>query len=813
MRLTVDALYAIASTINSSLDLSVVLQRALNQVLVAFGFSGGAVRLLDPPTGELRLIAEAGLSPELASELGQTYRVGDTPMGLSLQRRSLVVIEDLADSPHADSPWARHGYRTFVSVPLQSRGMLLGCLNLFASRVRSIEEAERGLLAALGDQISMALANAELYTAAQRKIEYLSALQQCSQDIGPAPDLAHVLRLTTQRMAQLLRLERTLLLERDPATEELAAAASHGYAEEVVRACRAPLASLPLASSVLRERQARISTDPAGEGLLPKAFVRTVRIHSALLVPLVAHDEVLGLLIGDRGEHPLALSADEIELATIFARQAAVWIASARLFVQQEAARAQAEAVEAKFRDLVESAPDGIVTVDPGGRMVILNTQMETMFGYGREELLGKPVEILLPERLRAGHEAHRARYQSEPRTRPMGLGLELHGRRRDGSEFPVEISLSPTWSEEGLLVTAVLRDITDRRLAERELQRQAQELRAQAELLELAHDTILVHDVDGRIVFWNRGAEEMYGWRREEAMGQIAHSLLQTHFPVSSEATERSIRETGGWEGELVHVRRDGTRLLVASRQALQRDDAGRPVAILEINRDITEQRRVEEERSQLLASEREKSEQLRLSVREAHHRIKNNLQAITALLYLELSASDNTASATPDSAIRESMERIQAIAMVHDLLSQDEDVQSVDIRAVMERLVPTALRSSGLSSEEVQIEIAVPSISLSSRKATALALIMNELVSNAAKHAFSARRGGRLQVRLGEAENGLLLRIQDDGPGLPAGFDLERSANVGLEVVRSLVERDLDGKLTLDGTAGLSAEVWFPW
>jgi PAS domain S-box-containing protein len=813
VHLSLDALYSIASTINGSLELPVVLCRALDAVLGAFDFSSGVVRLLDPPSGELRLTAEAGVPTELTGDLGQDFRVGDAPFGLAVQRRSLVVVEDLLNSPYADSPWGRHGYRTFVSVPLQSRGMLLGCLDLFSTQIRPLRPDEGELLTALGNQISMAVANAELYTAAQRKIAYLAALQQSSQDIGPAPDLEQVRRLTTQRMAQLLGLERTILLERDPATEEVAVAAGYGCREEVSPQCRAPRASLPLADAVMRERQTRVSTDPAGDGLLPQELASTERIHDALVLPLVAHDEVLGLLIGDRGDQPLSLSADEIELATIFAHQAAVWIASARLFARQQTALALNESVEAKFRRLVESAPDGIVIVDPSGQIMIVNSQAEQMFGYSRESLLGRPVEILLPEHSRAAHQSHRNLYQAEPRTRPMGRGLELYGRRRDGTEFPAEISLSHTGTQEEMLVTAVVRDITERREAERELHRQAQVLRAQAELLELAHDTIIVRDVEGRVAFWNRGAEQMYGWRREEVMGQLEQALLQTRWPESWEEAECAIRETGGWEGELIHTRRDGTQILVASRQALQRDEAGQPVSILEINRDITEQRRAEEERSRLLTSEQEKSEQLKLSVREAHHRIKNNLQAITALLYLELSAGNSDEHESHDGAIRESMERIQAIAVVHDLLSQDEDVQTVDIRAVVERLVPMVLRSSGLSSETVQTSLSVPPVPLSSKKATALALIVNELVSNAAKHAFRGRRGGRLQIRLGEANGGMLLRIQDDGPGLPSDFDLARSANVGLEVVRTLVERDLDGRLTLDGDSGLTAAVWFPW
>ncbi len=122
---------------------------------------------------------------------------------------------------------------------------------------------------------------------------------------------------------------------------------------------------------------------------------------------------------------------------------------------------------EAQFRGLLESAPDAIVIVDAQGRMVLVNTQAEKMFGYGRDELLGQRVELLLPDALRARHVAHRERYQASPSTRPMGIGMDLSGRRRDGSEFPVEISLSPMQTDEGLLVTSVIRDISGRKEVE----------------------------------------------------------------------------------------------------------------------------------------------------------------------------------------------------------------------------------------------------------------------------------------------------------------------------------------------------------
>src|SRR5579883_3174953 len=210
-----------------------------------------------------------------------------------------------------------------------------------------------------------------------------------------------------------------------------------------------------------------------------------------------------------------------------------------------------------ELTQLLTISPDALLIVNAAGTIVTTNEQVEMLFGYTRAQLRGLPLEKLLPLRFREKHAAYRQHYFAAPRTRPMGAGLQLFGQRADGSEFPVDISLRPLSLDGTLHVLGAIRDTTQQRRAELERLQQAQHIRLQAELIQRAHDAIFVLDPIRRVLSWNEGAERLYGWPAQEALGRIADILLKTSFPISRAALDKQLEQAGQWEGELIHTRR----------------------------------------------------------------------------------------------------------------------------------------------------------------------------------------------------------------------------------------------------------------
>jgi PAS domain S-box-containing protein len=324
------------------------------------------------------------------------------------------------------------------------------------------------------------------------------------------------------------------------------------------------------------------------------------------------------------------------------------------------------------LRGFLEAAPDAIVVVDGLGRIVIVNRLTERMFGYSRDELLGKTVELLVPERYRAHHHEDRDEYFREPRTRPMGDGRELAGRRKDGGEFPVEISLSPLDTGRGKLVISIIRDTTDRKLVE--------------------------------------------------------------------------------------------TRL----RASLQEKE---------------------------------------VLLKEIHHRVKNNLQIVSSMLNLQI---DQLADPEAIALFKESQSRVRSIALFHEKLYQSKDLARVDIAEYLAGLATDLFAAYGVNPDEIALHLDTEDVPLGVDAAISCGLIVNELVSNAIKHAFPHGRQGDVRVALHQDGDQVALEVSDNGAGIPEGMDFRNPSTLGLKLVCILTEQ-VRGSIELDRQGGTRFQIRF--
>jgi len=248
------------------------------------------------------------------------------------------------------------------------------------------------------------------------------------------------------------------------------------------------------------------------------------------------------------------------------------------------------------FERLFEFSPDAIVVTDAQGRITHVNAQVQRDFGYSREELIGKPVETLIPERFRGAHPSHRNAYMGRPSVRPMGVGLELYGLRKDGTEFPVDIMLSPIETEQGPLTVSVLRDVSARKKMEEDLLHT--EKRFQLLVENIQDHAIFLMDPSGHVITWNPGAERLKGYRPEEIIGR-SFSCFHTPEDIEREIPEESLRLAAAqdrFEREGWRVRKDGSRFWANVVIASIRDKNENLIGFAKITRDFTERKKAEE-------------------------------------------------------------------------------------------------------------------------------------------------------------------------------------------------------------------------
>jgi PAS domain S-box-containing protein len=438
--------------------------------------------------------------------------------------------------------------------------------------------------------------------------------------------------------------------------------------------------------------------------------------------------------------------------------------------------------LEERFRRVVESAPSAMVMIGPAGRIVMVNAQSERLFGYPRDELLGQPIEILVPERFRHNHPGLRKSFFANPQSRPMGAGRDLYGLKNDGSEFPIEIGLNPIETDEGNMVLSAIVDISGRKRLEERFR----------QVVESAPSAMVMVGPAGRIAMVNAQSEKLFGYPRDELLGRPIeilvperfrhnHPRLRTAFFVDPQS-----RPMGAGR-DLYGLKKDGSEFPIEIGLNPIETDEGDMVlsAIVDIS-----DRKQKEERIQAALKEKD------ILLGEIHHRVKNNLQVVNSLLDLQI---DRIQDNFVQDILRESQNRIKSMALIHQTLYESRDFARVDFSTFLDTMAPTLVSSYEIDPDHIALNIEAVEVLLPINAAVPCGLVTNELISNALKHAFPGKRHGEIKIQLARDSNShAVLSISDNGQGIPEDLDLSNNKTLGLQLVHLLTDQ-LGGELTI--------------
>ena len=433
--------------------------------------------------------------------------------------------------------------------------------------------------------------------------------------------------------------------------------------------------------------------------------------------------------------------------------------------------RRDAQQVEASFRELLESTPDGIVIVNPTGHIVFANGHGHHLFGYGPEELRGKPIEVLLPNRFHAAHLGHRSKYFTEPRPRSMGADLALFGLRKDGREFPVEISLSPLQIEGTLLVMSAIRDISGRQKAEQKFR----------ELLESAPDAIVIMDRNGQILLVNSQTERLFGYSRAELLAQKIELLLPPRYrdkhPAHRDQFFSNARARPMGVGlELYGRRKDGSEFPVEiSLSPLETEDGTLASSAI---RDITDRKRIDnelKEKNDALESANRAKDRFLASM---SHELRTPLNAIigfTGTLLMKLPGPLNAAQEKQLRTVQSSGQHL--LSLINDLL----DIAKIEADKLELKRTPTDCTA-------VLDEVASTLRPQAEKKSLAFVVTgprkplmvntdrraLNQIVTNLTDNAIKFTARGSVHLKLEELQRSgqriVAISVEDTGPGILA-------------------------------------------
>ena len=459
---------------------------------------------------------------------------------------------------------------------------------------------------------------------------------------------------------------------------------------------------------------------------------------------------------------------------------------------------------EEKFRLAVECCPSGMVMIDGAGTIVLVNSEVERLFEYDREELIGQPIEILVPARLREQHAAQRREFVGRPETRQMGAGRELVGRRKSGSEFPLEVGLNPIETDQGPLVLGVVIDITEHRQAQ--------------EMFQLAVETcpsgMMMVDGNGSIVMANREVERLFGYGRGELIGRPVDILV----PEGSRARHRRLREefnawpetrSIGASRDLMGLHRNGSEFPVEiglNPIHLREDE----LMVLCVVQDISERKRAEHLKNEFVAT--------------VSHELRTPLTSIAASLGL---LAGNQAITLPETAKRlitiahTNSQRL--VRLINDILDIEKmesgqvmfDLKRIEVRSLVEQAIEA---SRGLAeSRNVVLRLDEASVAADvNADPDRLTQVVVNLLSNAIKFSPAA---AEVVVAVAHQDGTVRIGVRDHGPGIPEEFKArifdkfaqadssdarqKGGTGLGLSIVRQIVTR-LEGEVGFSDAPG---------